>query len=611
MNSDSLYQVQFQPTGKRIHVPVGCNLLEAARRAGIEITSDCGGEGTCGQCQVVVLRGSVSPPQGNETFALSELDLHSGRRLACSARVQSDLVVEVPKESTLTGQRLQIESSLAAFAPDPLVRAYTLDLARATLSDARSDLSRVRDALRDGYTLEAPRAVPGVIRQISTILREHGWRVTVFVRGAEIVGAAMPGARAIGYCVDLGTTKIAAALVDLESGQVLASAGAPNPQVGYGEDVISRINTILRSPSNAGLLAEKVRAALQDLLAGLLDGTGLPAEQVVEGCIVGNTVMIHLLLELPVRQLAGAPYVAAASDALEVRADELGLRMAPGASVYIPPGIGGFIGSDHTAMMLACEIDRAGQVTLGIDIGTNTEIVLRKPGGDLLSSASCASGPAFEGAHIAEGMRAAAGAIDKVKITRDGVELSTIQNELPVGLCGSGIIDAAAELHRCGLINRHGSFDRQNPRVREGQHGGEFLLAPAASSATGRDITIDQKDINEIQLAKGAIQAGLRILLEVNGATPADVREVIIAGAFGSYLNIEHAAAIGLFPHLPNARFRQVGNAALAGAVGLLISAGARQRAGEIQRAARYQELTTYPRFTRIFAQAMLFPEKE
>jgi uncharacterized 2Fe-2S/4Fe-4S cluster protein (DUF4445 family) len=295
--------------------------------------------------------------------------------------------------------------------------------------------------------------------------------------------------------------------------------------------------------------------------------------------------------------------VAAVSEALDVSAAELGLAMAPGATVHIPPCIGGFVGADHVAMILGCDLDQSPKISVGVDIGTNTEIVLRIPGAKFLTSVSCASGPAFEGAHITEGMRAASGAIEKIRIETEGVELTTIDDEAPVGLCGSGIIDLAAELHRSGLINNRGRFQVQN--------GSPFQLVSAQESGTGRAINISQEDVNEIQLAKGAIRAGLEILLAVTETAPEDVEEVVIAGAFGSFLNVENAIAMGLFPDLPNAVYRQVGNAAALGAKWILISKEARQRAQQIQDQTTYHELTTYPKFNRAFALGMLFPEKD
>jgi uncharacterized 2Fe-2S/4Fe-4S cluster protein (DUF4445 family) len=454
-------------------------------------------------------------------------------------------------------------------------------------------------------------AEPAVIRQMASLARQYKWRLNAYLRGAEIVGLAPPDSTPVGVAIDLGTTKIAASLVDLTTGAELAVAGALNPQIGYGEDVISRLTHVRRTSAGAQTLALKVRETLDNLLGQLTTQAGVNRRQVADVCLVGNTAMTHLLVELPVQQLAVAPYVAATNAAIDMKARDLGLSTAPGAFVHVLPGIGGFVGADHVAMILASRLDQTDHTTLGLDIGTNTEIVLAKPGQQFLTSASCASGPAFEGAHISDGMRAASGAIEAVSLTGAGVTLKTVDNTPAVGLCGSGIIDAVAELRRWKLINERGRFDRQHERVRQGYHGPEFLLAPGSQSGSGRDVVITQNDINEIQLAKGAIRAGLEVLLDATGTTPEEVQEVVIAGAFGSFLKVQSALQVGLLPHLPNARYRQIGNAALAGARWALLSRQVRERARQIASQTNYLELTSYPKFNRRFALGMLFPAIE
>lgn len=601
------FEIEFQPVGKRVRASSEENLLDAARSSGIELATACGGDGSCGQCQIVILSGKTTPPTTSEEFIIPELDLQNGRRLACQTSPLSDLKVEIPRDSLITGPRLQVESNLKEIEVDPMVRAVDLELTPPTLEDSRSDFIRILDAL------EMPNLYANVevIRSIPEQLRESDWRITAYLLDDELIGTALYGSQPLGFAVDLGTTKIAAYLVDLEKGENLASAGVSNPQIGYGEDVISRLNFVYRNQDGGKTMADLVQITLDEVLGELLAKTGSRREQVVDAVIVGNTAITHLLLELPVKQLAKAPYVAAASDALDVPAAELGLEMAPGAKVHIPPCIGGFVGADHVAMVLGCDLDRSDKISLGLDIGTNTEIALRIPGREFMTSVSCASGPAFEGAHISEGMRAAAGAIEKLRITSEGIELTTIDNEAPIGLCGSGIIDLAAELHRAGVINNRGRFQKDLDNVRAMEKGAAFQLVPPSKSGTGREIVVNQEDINEIQLAKGAINAGLEILLAVTETAPEGVEEVIIAGAFGSFLNIENAIAMGLFPHLPNAVYRQVGNAAAIGAKWILISRTARQRARRIQKGTRYNELTTYPKFNRVFALGMLFPEND
>ena len=382
-----------------------------------------------------------------------------------------------------------------------------------------------------------------------------------------------------------------------------------NSQIGYGEDVVSRLAYAHRNDNGWQTLATMIQETLNDLLGELVAEAGVTREQVVDACVVGNTAMTHLLLGLPVRQLAVAPYVAATAAHVDVKACSLGLDMAPGAYVYTPPSIGGYVGADHVSMILATGLDSADKVVMGIDIGTNSEIVLRKPGRSNLASASCASGPAFEGAHISDGMRAASGAIEVVKVSESAVDIQTVGDAPAVGLCGSGIIDAVAELYRWRLINHRGRFQRDSMRVRQGRHGTEFLLVDGRESGSGRDVVITQEDVNEIQLAKGAIRAGLEVLLQATDTRPDEVAEVIIAGAFGSYLDIQSAKAIGLFPDMPNAKFRQVGNAAGVGAKQMLLSKQARHRSERLADDADYVELTTFPKFNRTFAMAMLFPE--
>ena len=332
------------------------------------------------------------------------------------------------------------------------------------------------------------------------------------------------------------------------------------------------------------------------------------SEQVADLCIVGNTAMTHLLLQLPVRQLALAPYVAATNAPVTIPARDLDLETAAGANVYVPPCIGGFVGADHVAMIMASDLDRSEKVAVGIDIGTNTEIVLARPDREQLYALSAASGPAFEGAHIGDGMRAAAGAIEAVKLTEAGVVVRTIDEAPAVGLCGSGIVDAIAELYRWRLINVHGRFDQKNSRVRQGRRGPELVLVPGRESGSGRDVVVTQEDVNEIQLAKGAIRGGLEVLLEATETPPEMVGAVFIAGAFGSYLDLESTLALGLFPRFPNAVYRQIGNAAVIGAKRALVSRAERARARAVAAKTNYIELTTYPGFKRRFALGMYFP---
>jgi uncharacterized 2Fe-2S/4Fe-4S cluster protein (DUF4445 family) len=601
--------IDFEPVGKRVAVARGTTLLDAAHAAGVGIASLCGGQGTCGRCRVVVMQGDISPQSEPDRRFLSDLELASGQRLACQTHASSDVKIYIPKESLVSDQRLQLEGVGRQSKIEPAVQAHVLEIRAPSLHDPRSDLERVTDTLKAAGAGDRWKAEPAVVRTLSLLARRTEWRLSAYTREVEIVGFAGPGRRPLGFACDVGTTKVAGYLVDLETGEDLAVAGVMNPQIGYGEDVISRLVRATRDAEGAGELARAIRGALNSLIGSLTAEAGVSRDQVVEACIVGNTAMTHLLLELPVRQLAVAPFVAAASAPLEIKARDLGLDMAAGAYVHVLPCVRGFVGADHVAMILASDLDRKPYVALGVDIGTNTEIALTRPDRRSLTSASCASGPAFEGAHISHGMRAASGAIEAVHIERSGTIVKTIGNAAPVGLCGSGIVDALAEMHRTGVINDRGRIDRDANGVHRRKQGMEFVIVPAKETGTGREIVITQRDVSEIQLAKGAVAAGTESLIEATGTKREEIEEVIIAGAFGSYLNLESALAIGLLPRLPNARYVQVGNAAGVGAKIALLSLTERERARQIARQTGYVELTMFPNFNRNFAKAMSFPK--
>jgi uncharacterized 2Fe-2S/4Fe-4S cluster protein (DUF4445 family) len=608
-NSDPTHQIDFEPIGKRVDVAPGANLLDAARQAGIGLASVCGGEGTCGRCRVVIMSGDVTPPVDADRRFLSQLELTSGQRLACRCHAYSDVKVHVPKASLVTDQRLQLDGRARQLQIDQTIRAYEVEVPAPTLHDLRADLERVIDGLETAHALRKLSAEPAVVHTLSPLARQTGWHLTTYVRHHEIVGFAAPGRRAMGLAVDLGTTKIAGYLVDLETGEELAATGLMNPQIGYGEDVISRLVHASRNGTGQAELARVVRDGLNDLIVALTYRAGVAHEQVAEACIVGNTAMTHLLLQLPVHQLAVAPFVAAVSSALDIKARELDLDIAPGAYVHILPCVAGFVGADHIAMIIGSDLDRLPHAAIGVDSGTNTEIALHRSDQDFLTSASCASGPAFEGAHIRDGMRASTGAIEAVSMTDAGIAVKTIGDAPAVGLCGSGIVDVIAEMHRTHTIDRRGRIQAGAPFVRKAERGYELLIVSGEFSGTGRDVVITQQDVNEIQLAKAAIWTGLETLIEATQTKPEDVREVIVAGAFGSYLNLDSALAIGLLPRLPNAKYSQVGNAAGVGAKMALLSHKERARAQRIAQRTGYVELTTFPGFSRRFAMSMLFPQ--
>ena len=596
------YQIDFEPVGRRGECPADQSLLDCARRLGVELVSLCGGEGACGRCKVQVLAGRVSEPTSREREALSSQELENGYRLACQTYPASDLKLRVPPESLTTSQRTQVEGLEVTVRPEPPVRAYQVQLPPASLLDLRADAERLRETLKRQHGVDCRTIDIEVLRDLSAQLRSCGWEVRVSVRGDEVVALGPWPSRQLGLAVDLGTTKIAGYLMDLDSGQTLAAKGIMNPQIAYGEDVISRITRAKRDPAEAERLQELAVEALNQLAADLCAKVDAEPKEIVEAVVVGNTAMHHLFLRLPVEQLALSPYVPAVKEALDVKARDVGLHIAPGAYVHLLPNIAGFVGADHVAMLLATEIWQAEGVVLALDIGTNTEVCLANDGE--MTSVSCASGPAFEGAHIKHGMRAAKGAIEHLRLVDNSVEYQTIGGAPPVGLCGSGILDAMAQLYLAGVVDASGRMVADHPRVRTRDGEREFVLVSEEERDGGPAITITQHDVRELQLAKGAIRTGIQVLLEAKGLSEEDIDQVIIAGAFGTYIDVSSAVTIGMLPPLPLDRFRQVGNAAGMGAKLALISRSKRAEAQAIARRVGYIELATAPRFARTFAQA-------
>ncbi|MBN1625133.1 MAG: DUF4445 domain-containing protein [Deltaproteobacteria bacterium] len=610
MPENEKLHISFSPVGKSVNVSNGSSVLDAARKAGINITSDCGGHGKCGQCRIMIHKGDVSPLNVRERTLLSEKDIDDEYRLACQCKPSSDLKVFIPETSLLNNMRLQLEGNAYRIEVDQIIKSCDLQMDSPTLKDSSADMNRAVDLLKEQYGYKDLTADIGAVKQLPGIMRRHGYEARAFIRYNEIIGFGSKDAVPLGFAVDLGTTKIAAFLMDLTTGKELASTGSINPQAAYGDDLMSRLDYAIHHAGreNAGLcrLSQLIRETFNRMIMELTEKAGCPRTDIADICVVGNTAMTHLFLDLPVGQLAKSPYVAATNLSMDIRARDLGLSACPGAYVHILPGIGGFVGADHVAMILAGGIEQKDITTLGVDIGTNTEIVMWRPDKSMLVSLSCPSGPAFEGAHVTDGMRAANGAIESVKLTKDGVEYKTIGDAPAIGLCGSGIIDAIAELYRWKIIGDRGRFDRENKRVSQGRNGSSFRLTETGKNGNG--IVISQKDVAEIQLAKGAINAGIEALLEVTGTSPDMVEEVIIAGAFGSYIDLVNTINIGLLPYFKNAAYKQVGNSAIVGAKMALVSATERKRSQNIAASARYLELTTHHNFSQQFARGMRFP---
>ena len=593
-------EVDLQPIGRRAEINPDETLLDAAQSAGVELVAICGGCGCCGTCRVRLMSGELSPVTPNEEYELGAEAIAAGYRLACQVRPLGAVRVDVPPESLTAPQRTQVEGRETGIEIDPVVKPIDVTLPVPDLYDLRSDVTRVEDGLGQSISVESP-----VLSDLSDRLRRQHWSVRLALRDSHLVAVLPRETKLLGLAVDVGTTKLAAYLVDLENGRTLARVGAMNPQIAYGEDVISRIAYANHHEDGRATLQRRLIESLNAMIGEMCAEAQATRDQIVEAIIAGNTVMHHLLAGLPVRQLGASPYLPAISDPLEMRAVDIGLDVARGATVYLPPNIAGYVGADHVSMLIATELWNTNKTVVALDIGTNTEISVAHEG--QLVCCSCASGPAFEGAHITDGMRAAPGAIERVQIADGEIRLHTIGHQAPVGICGSGILDALAEMLKANALDKRGNLRKDDPHVRARNGRSEFVIAPAAVSGHGRDVLVTRSDVNEIQLAKSAIRVGIDVLLAEAGVTYAEVDEFIVAGAFGTYLDLNSAVRVGMFPDLPRDRFQQVGNAAGTGARHLLLSKERRRIAKDIARRNRYIELTTYPEFTRRFVAAMYF----
>ena len=578
MNNSAPLTLGFPQLEREIESRAGETIFQAARRCGVRIIGACGGRGVCGTCRVQVVEGAIDAPD------------KTGWVKACQVRPQSDCIVQIAERSLAPVVRAEFEAgeTVEMLPLDSAVVCHDISVSEATLTDTLSDLDRVCRALPtppDGIDLHAARQLPAALRAGHWSLRAH-------IRGGELIGVSSVGRRPLGLAVDLGTTNVAGFLLDLETGARVASLGIENPQVAWGADVISRMNHAIQSGEGATELRQAAYTAIGAIAHDLCTSVGADPVDIVDVTICGNTAMHHLLLGLPVRQLGRAPFVAAVREAMDIKARELDLGVCPGAYVHIAPNIGGFVGSDHVTALLATEeLWRNACTALVMDIGTNTEISLIHHGE--IVSASCPSGPALEGGHISCGMRAAEGAIERVTVEGGRLRIATIGKRQPAGICGSGVIDTLAALRQAGILDDGGRIGAGHPDIAEVDGARVAVLAP--------DVTFNQHDVRAVQLAKAAIRTGIDLLLRERGLIEDDIALVVVAGAFGSYIDVSNAIAIGLLPALPLDRFRQVGNAAGAGIRQMLASLKARVRARELAQACRYLELSTRSDFQKSF----------
>lgn len=608
------------PSGQRTRAPEGTPLLDVARQAGVEIESLCAGRLTCGRCQIVVeADGVVTAPDAGESELLARRGCDEDRRLSCSARVLADAVVSVPDEAQAHKQVVRKDAGREVVDLLPAVRQVYVTVDEAALDDARGDWERLRSALAEQWGLEGLEIDPLVLRGLQRDLRAGAWAVTVAVRHSEEVVDCRPGYAegCYGVAVDVGSTTIAAYLCDLRTGAVLATETLSNPQIVRGEDLMSRVAYAMSDGQGTARLHEALIDGLNYLVEAACARSGILPSEVVELVAVGNTVMHHLLLGMDPSELGGAPFALATHDPVEVKARDLNLRLHPAAYLHVPPCVAGHVGADNVAVLVAEAPHERAEPTLVIDVGTNAEILLGDRRG--VWSASSPTGPAFEGAQITHGMRAALGAIERVRIdpetgeTRVKVLGSDAWSDEPgaaaaSGICGSGIIEAVAELYLAGIIDAGGRFAAggEGPRWRWQDRVPAYVLATAEQTTTGREIVVTQQDVRAIQLAKAALYAGVRLLMGHAGIER--VERVLLAGAFGSYIDPRYAMVLGLFPDCSLDRVHAVGNAAGDGARILLLDRDQRAQAAELARSVHYVETAVDPGFQDAFVAAMSLP---
>ncbi len=613
------HKVRLLPEEKSVEVPTGTLITEAATSAGLEITQPCGGQGRCGRCAVKIEEGVV---RKRSTIRLNTDDLDSGWALACQTLIEGDVVISIPEQERIE-RRLVTEQTARAielpfeYIPAEIqsIQTHQLSLTPPTLDDSQDDLARLEGALQELGYHPVEISLP-LLQRIGPVLRDTDWKPHVLLDAptpgigpARLIEIGASPFHPYGVALDIGTTTVTAYLVDLISGKVKASAAEYNGQIARGEDVISRI---IYAGKGNGLseLGTLVRETIQTVLEKLQRRTGVPPDEIFKVAVAGNTTMIHLFLRLPPETIRLTPYIPAVNHPPRFLASDLDLPFHPLASVDCLPGVASYVGADISAGVLASGLSESEALTLFIDVGTNGEIVLGNR--DWMLTCACSAGPAFEGAGVVDGMRATQGAIEEVWVHSDTFEPTyrVIGGEKPRGICGSGLISILSELFVTGVIDRAGSvkLDLDTPRVRQGDHGPEYVVAWADETDTGRDIVLTKVDVDNLMRAKAAIYAGFSVLADSIGVDLADVQQVLVGGAFGKYINIENAINIGLLPDLPWDSFHFLGNTAALGTYMVLLSNELRVQIREIANRMTYMELSADNSFFDAFTAALFLP---
>ncbi len=616
--SDSQVRVTLQPSGQSVYVLPGTSLLEAAARAGLAIDTPCGGNGTCGKCRVQITEGADTPTSA-EQEVISDENLDAGWRLACQSVVQNNLRVYVPESSVIGAPSRIQETAATGDVPEvePAVYKRYVELSQPTLEDDDPDVIRLEKSVGE-FTADL-----SLLKELPHLLRNQNFAGTVVFADRQLIGFEKgdTSAECYGAVFDIGTTTIVGELLHLCNGRNLAVRSRMNPQVSRGDDVLSRIRHSGSCPGCLDELQQMVLDEVKDMIEEMAGEAEIEQERIYEVVFAGNTTMQHLLCGLNTVQLGEIPFVPVQGHGLFLESGDLNLPIHPRGMAYVFPVIGGFVGGDTVAGMVASRLPEQDGPTLMVDIGTNGEIVLVHNG--TVKAASTAAGPAFEGARISQGMRATRGAVEKVVIT-DDVECSVIGDVEPAGICGSALIDLVSELRRVGAVTPEGRLlppEEMPEDVPEGvaervSTNGEGVrsirLSKPDADTGGREVVVTQLDFRELQLAAGAIRAGVSILLRNEGLSPTDLESVLLAGGFGSFIRRKHAQRIGLLPgDIEHHRIHYVGNVALSGAKWALLSRKAKADAEKFVKQTEHTELSTDTSFQMEFAEAMIFPAIE
>ncbi len=610
-------RILFQPSGKRGEVLSGKTILEASRELGVGIESLCGGERSCGKCKVKIIEGTASPLTEEEARLLTESERLEGYRLSCSTKLTHDLTLFIPEESLTQNVTVRKGILQRPFELNPSIVPYQAEMNPPSLHDPVVDVDRLQKALSERYDLPPLEIDPSALRKCSKALREGDWKVTALVwMDREILDVKTNSSSELyGLAIDIGTTTVVGYLCHLKTGEVVATESLMNPQVQYGEDVMTRIHYATTNPEGPQRLHRIIIEGLNRLIEAIAQKARILPEAILEMTVVGNTLMHHLFLGLDPRYLGVSPFVPVLNHSVDIKARDLGLQVHPSAYVHLLPIEAGFVGADNVGVLIAERPYEREEMTLIIDVGTNGELVLGNR--HRLLSTSCATGPALEGAHIKFGMRAAPGAIERVRIDPGTLEVDfkvvgeetwKTEKTRARGLCGSGLIDAIAELYRCGVIDQSGRMgtDGRSSRLILSEGTPEFVIARKEETSLGRDITLTQQDVRNVQLAKAALYAGAKVMMKKLGIEKLD--RVVLAGAFGSYIHPEKALILGMFPDCDLKQVFSIGNGAGEGARIALLNKGKRREAEKIARKVEYLELSLASDFQQEFIEAMAIP---